>query len=227
MPLLPAVRCERHLSARLSARERHALLTMASRVAPGLDLASLLQRLARYEQVWIARREGQVAAFLLVQELATPEATLLYIGPAFSCDGAYAYAFAALVGERLCVAQPVLIAMEVENPSVQRMLERLVPSHVFPRAAASPQETASLRALASRALARLPHVIDFDPDSMTSAIVGPTDEAETAARYQVLLVSCAGDLQARAGLGRELARGLKGLSARARHVPSACETRDG
>jgi hypothetical protein len=223
----PLVRCERRPTAELSTHERHALLTLAAEVAPRLPPAYLLQRFARYEQVWIARRAERVAGFLLVHELNTPETALVYIGPAFSRGGAYAYAFGALVGERLRAAEPFLIAMEVENASVWRMLARLVPSHLFPRTDATAYTAATLRRLARAALARVPHVIDFDAESMTSAIPVAAASDAGVTRYKVLLVSCDGSLETRASLARELRRGLKSLRAGSASSRGAWESYDG
>lgn len=227
MALSALLRCERRPTAELSTHERQELLALAAEVAPGLPASYLLQRFARYEQVWIAHRAGRVAGFMLVQELATPEAALVYIGPAFSRGGAYAYAFGALVRERLRAAEPLLIAMEVENVSVWRMLARLVPSHLFPRANAAAHTAAALRHLARAALARVPHVIDFDPDSMTSAIPVASASDTAATRYKVLLVWCDGSLRARASIARELTQGLRSLRAGPAFRPGARETYDG
>ena len=227
MALFPLLRCERRPTAELSTKERDALLALASEVAPGLPSAYLLQRFARYEQVWIARRAERVAGFLLVHELTTPETALVYIGPAFSSGGAYAHAFAALVRERLRASEPFLIAMEVENPSVWRMLARIVPSHLFPRADVTTHQAAVLRRLARAALARVPHVIDFDPVSMTSAIPVASASSSAVTRYKVLLVSCDGSLEARASIARELTRGLSSLRAGRTCSAGAWERSDG
>lgn len=222
MSALPYLRCERRPTTSLSIDERQELLAFALSVAPGLDRAFLLARFGRYEQAWIARRGREIAGFLLVQEYATPEALLVYIGPAFSRAGAYAYAFAGLLRERLARAQPFVIAMEVENPSVWRMLERLLPSHVFPRADSAPELPAALRDQAARLLAHVSHVLDFDPASMTSAMASRTG---AHARYAVLLVPCDGGLPVRASMARELGRGLRQLCAQP--AAHARETRDG
>lgn len=222
MSALPYVRCERRLTASLAISERQELLAFALSVAPGLDRAFLLPRFGRYEQAFIARRGRDIAAFLLVQEYATAEAALVYIGPAFSRAGAYAYAFAALLRERLTRAEPFVIAMEVENPSVWRMLERLLPSHVFPRAETAPELPGALREQAARLLAHVSHVLDFDAASMTSAVAS---RSGASSRYAVLLVPCDGSLSVRASMARELGRGLRQL--RALPALSARETRDG
>jgi hypothetical protein len=224
MPAVPFLRCERRATAALSLHERNELLSLAAQLSPGLDLAYLRPRLASYEQVWIARCASRAAAFLLVQTYATSEAELVYIGPAFSRGGAYAFAFAELLGERLERAEPFMIAMEVENRSVWRMLERLLPSHVLPRVHEAARLPTAIRGQAARLLAQVPHMIDFDPHSMTSAVACPATEGGAAVRYAVLLIPCDGSLRERASIARELRRGLRTLRAPAHNVR---ETRDG
>jgi hypothetical protein len=205
-------------------QERQELLSFAGERAPALDPAYLAARLASYEEAWIARRDRRVAGFLLLQTYATEEAALVYIGPAFSRGGAYAFAFAELLSELLARAEPFVIAMEVENPSVWRMLERLLPSHVFPRAAAARELPEAQRAQAARLLARVKHVVDFDPYSMTSAIASAPSPHGAAKRYAVLLVPCDGSLRERASVARELRSGLRTLRT---PISSVGELRDG
>jgi hypothetical protein len=204
--------------------ERHELLRFAAELAPALDPAYLAPRLASYEEAWIVRHGPHVAGFLLVQTYATEEAALIYIGPAFSRGGAYAFAFAELLSELLARAEPFVIAMEVENPSVWRMLERLLPSHVFPHAGAAAKLPEGLRAQATRLLERVPHVVDFDPQNMTSAVVSAPAAQGTATRYAVLLVPCDGSLSQRASIARELRLGLRTLRA---PLAERRESRDG
>jgi hypothetical protein len=224
MPAHSYLRCERRPTGALSVHERHELLSFAAELEPALDPAYLAPRLASYEEAWIVRRGQRVAGFLLLQTYATEEAELVYIGPAFSRGGAYAFAFAELLSALLSRAEPFVIAMEVENPSVWRMLERLLPSHVFPRAAAAAELPEARRAQAARLLMRVPHVVDFDPDSMTSAVANAPSVRGAAARYAVLLVPCDGSLRERASVARELRGGLRTLRT---PVSRIGETRDG
>jgi hypothetical protein len=70
----------------------------------------------------------------------------------------------------------------------------------------------------------VPHVFDFDPHSMTSAVVPASSLRGAATRYAVLLVPCDGSLSERADVARELRRGLRTLRA---PVSRMRETRDG
>jgi hypothetical protein len=204
---------ERRTTRSLDVAERLRIFALAS-VATGSQscMPWLEERLERYDEIYVTRSGDDVLGIILAEERATAHGTLVYLGPSFSRRGAYVHGFRRAVRAQVACEGPFAIAMEIENLSVLRTLRRLLPSFAYPSARGVTPEP--VREKARLLLSHVDHLVDFDPETMTSAVVAPMTRMR-APRYVVGFVPCDGTFASRRALAGELERGVQsfGLAA--------------
>ncbi len=190
---------------------RRALFELAAdATGPTFDPTYLERRLDTYPTIAIVRDAHGLAAFGLV-DVRRRDVHLVYLGPVFSKRGAYVLLFAHCLRTWLDSGEAFCIGAEIENPLVRGMLSLLLPTSAHPRVHEVP--SANARELARLFARELPHIVDFDERTMTTAITAtPSGPRPLGARYHFAVVPCPGDGDARARIRAELERGLDTLA---------------
>jgi hypothetical protein len=176
---------------------------LAREASPRLDTALLEVRLGRYEWVFVARRAGEVRAFLLGQTRVLDGHAFFYLGPLYSIEGAYLPLFAHAL-RALCASEPPFwLVAEIERPRLRGLFTHLVPTS-WPRAnAPTPQRVEDAAfALASS----VGHVDGLERSTLRTRCAGGTAQ---------LVVAQAATRADAAALVRSLDAGLGTLRARA------------
>lgn len=196
--------------AQLPTSLRNAVESLAQRSTRGAIARSYAREcFRRYPQVIVVHHGAAAmhcAAALFIERHTTTHGTLVYFGPAFSEGRSYVAGFVDVLEALASEGRAFTVAMEIENLAVFRMLRRLLPSHAYPDRGSAPPPPA-IREHAASMLAHVTHVVDFDPETMTSRAASPMRRNPRGReRYLVAIVRCDGTPLGIESLAGELRR---------------------
>jgi hypothetical protein len=228
----PAHRFSRVALPQLDARRRAAMLELARRSSPHVDIESyLLPRLEDYDFVISIEHGSRLVAFELVQEFESAGERYVYLGPLFSREGACVPLFSAFFDSLLgdTSGAPFHLLAEAQSPRVALLFKRMFLRSSYPRLSDGwiPERA---REVAREFGRHLPHIgaielTNLSSRSERSMFRAPGEYApvvEWMARRgvdlargdsQLLIVTCDGSLAARAALRVEAWLGERALSA--------------